>query len=90
VKREAPVDKTFFRKQTLGNKIWEFIIGALTVSPFPRRQLRILPLPILLIGSLGRQFPDLFSMSCSGAAEKGRGDSASLGLVKAGGGGGWI
>jgi hypothetical protein len=35
-------------------------------------------------------FPDLFATSCSGAAEKGRRDSASLGLVKVGGGGGWI
>jgi hypothetical protein len=55
-KRGAPVDKTFFLKQTLGNKIHEIIVGALTVSPFPTRRLRLLPLPILLVGSLGRHF----------------------------------
>jgi hypothetical protein len=55
-KREVPVDKTFFLKQTLGNKFHEIIVGALTVSPFPRRRLRLLPLPILLVGSLGHHF----------------------------------
>jgi hypothetical protein len=47
-KRGAPVDKTFFLKQTLGNKFHEIIVGALTMSPFPRRRLRLLPLPFLL------------------------------------------
>jgi hypothetical protein len=55
-KRGAPVDKIFFLKQTLGNNFHEIIVGALTVSPFPRRRLRLLPLPILLVGSLGRDF----------------------------------
>jgi hypothetical protein len=55
-KRGAPVDKTFFLKQTLGKKFHEIIVGALTVSPFPRRRLRLLPLPILLVGSLGHHF----------------------------------
>jgi hypothetical protein len=55
-KRGAPVDKTFFLKQTLGNKFYEIIVGALTVSPFPRWRLRLLPLPILLVGSFGRHF----------------------------------
>jgi hypothetical protein len=55
-KRGAPVDKNFFLEQTLRNKFSEIIIGALTVSPLPRRQLRLLLLPILLVGSLGRHF----------------------------------
>jgi hypothetical protein len=55
-KRGAPVDKTFFLKQTLGNKFHEIIVGALTVSPFPRRRLQLLPLPILLVGSFGCHF----------------------------------
>jgi hypothetical protein len=38
-KRGAPVDKTFFLEQTLGNKFREIIVGALTVNPFPRRRL---------------------------------------------------
>jgi hypothetical protein len=55
-KREAPVGKTFLLKQTLGNKIHEFVVGALIVSPLPRWWLRLFPLSILLIGSLGRHF----------------------------------
>jgi hypothetical protein len=55
-KRRAPVDKTFFLKQTLGNKIHEVVVGALTVSPLRRRRLRLLSLPILLVGSLGHHF----------------------------------
>jgi hypothetical protein len=38
-KRGTPVDKTFFLEQTLENKFCEIIVGALTVSPFPRRRL---------------------------------------------------
>jgi hypothetical protein len=55
-KRGALVDKIFLLKQTLRNKIQEFVIGALTVSPLPSRRLRLHPLPILLVGSLGRHF----------------------------------
>jgi hypothetical protein len=55
-KRRVPVDKTFLLKQTLGNKIHEFVVGALTVNPLPRWWLQLLPLPILLVGSLGRHF----------------------------------
>jgi hypothetical protein len=51
----APVDKTFFLEQTLKNKFHEIIVGALTMSPLPRR-LRLLALPILLVGSLGCHF----------------------------------
>jgi hypothetical protein len=54
-KRRAPVNKIFLLKQTLRNKTQEVVIGALTVGPFPRRQLRFLPLPIFLVGSFGRQ-----------------------------------
>jgi hypothetical protein len=56
VKRRALVDEIFPLKQTLRNKIQEVIIGALTVSPLSGRRLRFLPLPILLIGSLGHHF----------------------------------
>jgi hypothetical protein len=52
-KRRAPVNETFSLKQTLENKTQEVVIGALTISPLPRRQLRSLPLPIFLAGSLG-------------------------------------
>jgi hypothetical protein len=38
-KRGAPVDKPFVLKQTLGNKIHEFVVGALTISPLPRWRL---------------------------------------------------
>jgi hypothetical protein len=55
-KRRAPIDEIFSLKQTLRNKIQEFVIGALTVSPLPRRRLRLLPFPILLVGSLGCHF----------------------------------
>jgi hypothetical protein len=55
-KRGTPVDKTFLLKQTLGNKIHEFVVGALTISPLPRWRLRLFPLPILLVVSLGRHF----------------------------------
>jgi hypothetical protein len=34
-KRGAPVDKTFFLEQTLGNKFSKIVVGALTVSPLP-------------------------------------------------------
>jgi hypothetical protein len=37
--RGAPVDKTFVLEQTLGNKFFEIVVGALTVSPLPRRWL---------------------------------------------------
>jgi hypothetical protein len=54
-KIRAPVDKTPVLEQTLGNKFFEIVVGALTVSPLPRRRLRLLLLPILL-RSLGRHF----------------------------------
>jgi hypothetical protein len=38
-KRGAPIDKTFFLEQTLGNKFHEIIVGALIVSPFPKWRL---------------------------------------------------
>jgi hypothetical protein len=47
-KRGAPVDKTLVLEQSLGNKFFEVVVGALTVSPLPRRRLRLLLLPILL------------------------------------------
>jgi hypothetical protein len=55
-KKRAPVDEIFLLKQSLRNKIQEVVIGALTISPLPGRWLRFLPLPILLVGSLGRHF----------------------------------
>jgi hypothetical protein len=54
-KREASVDKTPLLEQSLGNKFLEVVVGALTVSPFPGRWLRLLLLPSLL-RSLGRHF----------------------------------
>jgi hypothetical protein len=57
VNRGAPVDKTLVLEQTLGNKFYEVIVGALTMSPLPRRRLRLLLLlPSLLVRSLGRHF----------------------------------
>jgi hypothetical protein len=47
-KRGAPVDKTLVLEQSLGNKFFEVVVGALTVSPLPRRRLLLLLLPILL------------------------------------------
>jgi hypothetical protein len=38
-KRGALVDKTFFLEQTLRNQFHKIIVGALTVSPLPRRRL---------------------------------------------------
>jgi hypothetical protein len=38
-KRGAPVDKTLLLEQSLGNKFLEVVVGALTVSPLPRRRL---------------------------------------------------
>jgi hypothetical protein len=55
VKRGVPVDKTLVLEQSLGNKFFEVVVGALTVSPLPRRRRRLLLLPILL-RSLGRHF----------------------------------
>jgi hypothetical protein len=55
VKRGAPVDKTLILERSLGNKFIEVVEGALTVSPLPRRLLRLLLLPIFL-RSLGRHF----------------------------------
>jgi hypothetical protein len=43
-------------RHAFGNKIQEFIVGALNVSPLPRWQPRVFPLPILLVGFLGRHF----------------------------------
>jgi hypothetical protein len=37
-KRGAPVDKTLVLEQSLGNKFFEIVVGALTVSPLPRKQ----------------------------------------------------
>jgi hypothetical protein len=82
VKRGAPVDKTFFLEQTLGNKFHEIIVGALTMSPFLRRRLRLLPLPILLVGSLGRHFWICSPRVARGLRRKGRRDLARLGLSK--------
>jgi hypothetical protein len=69
-KRRAPVDKTFFLKQTLGNKFDEIIVGALIVSPFPRRRLRLLPFPSFSLDLLG-DISGSARHSCSGVAEKG-------------------
>jgi hypothetical protein len=81
-KRGVPVDKTFLLKQTLGNKIHEFVVGALTVCPLSRWRLRLLPLPILLVGSLGRHFQICLPWAARGVRRKGWRDLASLGFSK--------
>jgi hypothetical protein len=81
-KRGTPVDKTFFLEQTLRNKFHEIIVGALVVSPFPRRRLRLLPLPILLVGSLGRHFLIFSPRVARGLRRKGRRDLASGALSR--------
>jgi hypothetical protein len=55
-KRGASVDKTLVLEQSLRNKFIEVVVGALTVSPFPRRWLRLLLLLPILLRSLGRHF----------------------------------
>jgi hypothetical protein len=80
-KRGAPVDKTLVLEQTLGNKFFEIIVGVLTVSPLPRRQLRLLLLPILL-RSLGRHFLIRSPQVARGLRRKGRGDLVGLGFSK--------
>jgi hypothetical protein len=80
--KRVPIDKTFHLKQTLGNKIHEFIVGALTVSPLPRWRLRLFPLPILLTGSLGCHFQIRLPQVARALRRKGQRDLASLGLLK--------
>jgi hypothetical protein len=80
-KRGVPVDKTFILEQTLGNKFLKIIVGALTVSPLPRRRLRLLLLPILL-RSLGRHFLIRLPRVAQGLWRKGRRDLIGLGLSK--------
>jgi hypothetical protein len=86
-KRRALVDETFFLEQTLGNKFSEIVVGALTVSPLPRRRLCLLLLPILLVRSLGRHFLIRSPRVARGLRRKGRRDLAGLGLFQGGEGG---
>jgi hypothetical protein len=81
-KSGAPVNKTFFLEQTLKNKFFEIVVGALTVSPLPRRRLRLLLLPILLVRSLGRHFLIRSPRVTQGLRRKGRRDLVGLGLSK--------
>jgi hypothetical protein len=83
-KRWVPVDKIFLLKETLGNKIHEFVVGALTVNPFPRWWLRFLPLPIFLVGFLGCHFQLCLPRVARGLRRKGRRDLASLGVLQRG------
>jgi hypothetical protein len=55
VKRGAPVDKRPVLEQSLGNEFVEVVEGAITMSPLPRRRLRLLLL-LILLRSLGRHF----------------------------------
>jgi hypothetical protein len=82
VERGAPVDKTFLLKQTLGNKIHEFVVGALIVCPLSKWRLRFLPLPILLVGSLGCHFQLCLPRVARGLRRKGRRDLLVLGFSK--------
>jgi hypothetical protein len=81
-KRGAPVDKTLVLEQTLKNKFFKVVVGALTVSPLPRRRLRLLLLPILLVRSLGRHFLIRSPRVARGLRRKGRRDLVGLGLSK--------
>jgi hypothetical protein len=80
--RGAPVDKTLVLKQTLKNKFFDIVVGALTVSPPPRQRLRLLLLPILLVGSLGRHFWIRSPWAARGLRRKGRRDLVGLGFSK--------
>jgi hypothetical protein len=86
VKRGVPVDKTLVLEQSLGNKFIEIVEGALTVSPLPRRRLRLLLLPILL-RSLGRHFQIRLPQVARGLWGKGRGDFGWIGALQEGEGG---
>jgi hypothetical protein len=55
-KRGVPVDKTLVLEQSLGNKFIEVVLRALTMSPFPRRRLRLFLLLPILLRSLGHHF----------------------------------
>jgi hypothetical protein len=81
-KRETPVDKTLVLKQTLRNKFFEIVVRALTVSPLSRRRLRLLLLPILLVGSLGCHFWIHSPRVARGLQRKGRRDLVGLGFSK--------
>jgi hypothetical protein len=80
--RRGPVDKTLILEQTLGNKFFEIVVGTLIVSPFSRRRLRLLFVPILLVRSLGRHFLIRSPRVARGLRRKGRGDLVGLGLSK--------
>jgi hypothetical protein len=80
-KRGAPVDKTLVLEQALGNKFFEIVVGAPTVSSLPRRRLRLLLLPILL-RSLGRHFLIRLPRVARGLRRKGRRDLVGLGFSK--------
>jgi hypothetical protein len=80
-KRGAPVDKTLVFEQTLRNKFFEIVVGALTVSPLPRRRLHLLLL-LILLKSLGRNFWIRSPRVVRGLRRKGRGDLVGLGFSK--------
>jgi hypothetical protein len=81
-KRGAPVDKTLVLEQSLGNKFFKVVVGALTVSPFPRRRLRLLLLLPILLRSLGRNFWIRSPRVARGLQRKERGDLVGLGFSK--------
>jgi hypothetical protein len=78
VKKRGPVDKIFLLKQTLRNKIQEFVIGAFTVS--------------LLVGSLRRHYQICLPRGALGPQRRGGEIRLVWGLskgVKAEHGSGW-
>jgi hypothetical protein len=81
-KRRAPVDKTFVLEQTVGNKFFEIVVGALTVSPLPRRRLCLLLLLPILLRSLGCHFLICSPRVAQGLRRKGRRGLVGLGLSK--------
>jgi hypothetical protein len=73
VKRGAPVDKIFVLKQTLRNKIQEFVIGALTVSPLPEGGCDSFPFPSFsldLLGTISRSVCHELLGGCKEGAER--------------------
>jgi hypothetical protein len=85
-KRGVPVDKILFLEQSLRNKFFEVVVGALTVSPFLSRRLHLFLLPVLL-RSLGRHFQICSPRVARGLRGKGPGDFGWIGALQEGEGG---
>jgi hypothetical protein len=72
-KRRAPIDEIFSLKQTLINKIQEFVIGALTISPPPEGGCDSFPFPSFsldLLGTISRSVCHELLGGCREGAER--------------------